>query len=129
MPPVPSARSATVGDIEIAIGKLLRTGVILAATVVLAGAAAYLWRHGGELPAYHHFQGEPAYLRQVSSIVRAALTFDARGVIQLGLLLLIATPIARVVFSAYAFAHERDRFYVAVSLVVLAVLLYSLIGR
>jgi uncharacterized membrane protein len=47
---------------------------------------------------------------------------------QLGLLLLIATPIARVMFSAVAFAMERDRMYVGFTLIVLAVLLYSLFG-
>ena len=45
-------------------------------------------------------------------------------------MLLIATPIARVLFSVVAFALQRDRTYVVVTLIVLAVLLYSLIrGR
>ena len=48
--------------------------------------------------------------------------------IQLGLLVLIATPIARVAFSLVAFALQRDRIYVIVTLIVLAVLLYSLTG-
>jgi len=48
--------------------------------------------------------------------------------IQLGLLLLIATPVARVAFSVVAFAMQRDRLYVAVALIVLAVLMYSLMG-
>ena len=47
--------------------------------------------------------------------------------VQLGLLLLIATPIARVVLAAVGFAFERDRMYVVVSLIVLAVLLFSLL--
>ena len=51
-----------------------------------------------------------------------------RGVIQLGLLLLIATPIARVAFSVVGFALERDRMYVVFTLIVLAILLYSLLG-
>jgi uncharacterized membrane protein len=48
--------------------------------------------------------------------------------IQLGLLLLIATPVARVAFSVAAFAMQRDRLYVVVALIVLAVLMYSLTG-
>ncbi len=48
--------------------------------------------------------------------------------IQLGLLLLIATPIARVAFSVVGFAIERDRMYVVFTLIVLAILLYSLLG-
>lgn len=57
-----------------------------------------------------------------------ALSFRSRGVIQLGLLLLIATPVARVVFSVFAFALQQDRTYVIVTLIVLAVLIYSLAG-
>ncbi len=53
---------------------------------------------------------------------------EPRSVIQLGLLLLIATPIARVAFSVVAFAVQRDRVYVGLSAVVLAVLLWSLSG-
>ena len=47
---------------------------------------------------------------------------------QLGLLLLIATPVARVIFSAIVFAVENDRMYLLFTLLVLAVLLYSLFG-
>jgi uncharacterized membrane protein len=43
------------------------------------------------------------------------------------MLLLMATPIARVALCAFAFFEQRDRLYVGVTLVVLAVLLYSLI--
>jgi len=44
------------------------------------------------------------------------------------MLLLILTPVARVGFSVVAFVVERDRMYVAMTLVVLAVLLYSLLA-
>jgi uncharacterized membrane protein len=44
----------------------------------------------------------------------------------LGILILIATPVARVAFSVFAFAEERDRMYVIVTLIVLALLLFSL---
>ena len=53
---------------------------------------------------------------------------SGRAIIQFGLLLLIATPVARVIFSAVAFAWERDYLYVAFTLAVLAVLTYSLFG-
>jgi uncharacterized membrane protein len=114
--------------IEVIIGALLRTGVILAATVVLFGALVYLARHGGEVPNYTAFRGEPETLRSVSAIVHSALGMSGSAIIQLGLLLLIATPVARVLFSAIAFAIERDYMYVFITLVVLAILLYSLFG-
>jgi uncharacterized membrane protein len=41
---------------------------------------------------------------------------------------LVATPVARVLFSLVGFAIQRDRTYVAVTLIVLAVLIYGLSG-
>jgi uncharacterized membrane protein len=114
--------------VEELIGNLLRVGVTLAAAVVLFGGTVYLVRHGRAAPQYHVFMGEPTDLRSVSGIVKDALAFRGRGLIQLGLLLLIATPVARVAFSVAAFAMQRDRLYVVVTLIVLAVLMYSLTG-
>ncbi len=110
------------------VGTLLRSGVLLAAAVVLVGGILYLARHGGAVPDYHVFRGQPAGLRTLAGIVRGAFTLDERGIVQLGLVLLIATPIARVAAAAVAFAFERDRAYVLVSLLVLSLLLYSLLG-
>jgi uncharacterized membrane protein len=117
--------------VEQAVGNLLRTGVLLAAGVVLLGGILYLLRYGpvryGDSPAdLRTFHGEPDDLRKPGEIVRAALSLRGRGLIQLGLLLLIATPVARVVFSVFAFIRQRDWMYVAFTLIVLAVLLYSL---
>jgi uncharacterized membrane protein len=114
--------------IEQAVGNLLRAGVVVAAAVVAAGAIVFLIRHGGERPQYAIFHGEPSELRSVAGIVHAALAGRGRGLIQLGLLLLVATPVARVVFSVAGFALEGDRAYVVITLVVLAVLLFSLAG-
>jgi uncharacterized membrane protein len=77
---------------------------------------------------YHTFHGEPEQLRSVPGVLHAALAGQVTGILQLGLLLLIATPIARVVFSVFAFALEGDRMYVLFTLIVLSVLLYSLFG-
>jgi uncharacterized membrane protein len=108
------------------IGTLLRTGVILAAAVVLIGGIFYLARYGS-LPAHYAvFQGEPGELSHVSAILRDAFARHPRGIIQFGLLLLIATPVARVIFSVFAFAWERDWTYVVITLIVLALLLCSL---
>ncbi len=114
--------------VEEMIGNLLRVGVTLAAAVVLLGEVVYLARHGVAAPQYHVFKGQPADLRTLSGILKGALTFRGRHLIQLGLLLLIATPLARVAFSVAAFALQRDRLYVVVTFVVLAVLVYSLAG-
>ncbi|HEY6905099.1 MAG TPA: DUF1634 domain-containing protein [Candidatus Acidoferrales bacterium] len=112
--------------LEELIGLLLRTGVALAATVVLAGGIFYLTKYGGLKPDYRIFRGEPSDLRSIGGVVGDAASLHSRGIIQLGLLLLIATPIARVAFSVAGFASERDWLYVVITLVVLAVLIYSL---
>jgi uncharacterized membrane protein len=115
-------------EVERMMGNLLRFGVGLAAVVVLLGGFVYLFRHGTAQPDYQVFRGEPADLRRIRGIVADAVTLRGRGIIQLGLLLLIATPIGRVVFSMYAFARQGDRIYVAATLIVLTILLYSLSG-
>jgi uncharacterized membrane protein len=113
-------------DVEQVMGDLLRCGVILAALVVLAGGVVYLSRHATETPDLHVFHGEPGEFRSPSGVVEAALHGRGRGIIQLGLLLLIATPVARVIFSVIAFARQRDHTYILLTLFVLAVLVYSL---
>lgn len=114
--------------VENAISILLRGGVLLAAMVVLLGSVIYVAQFGSHATHHHVFRGEPAELRSVSGTIHAAFAGRGDGIIQLGLLLLILTPIARVVFSAVAFAIEGDRMYVVFTLMVLAVLLYSLTG-
>jgi len=114
--------------VETIVADLLRAGVLLAAAVVALGGIIFIVRHGHAIPHYARFVGEPFELRTVSGIIRGSATFHGRNIIQLGLLLLIATPVARVAFSVVAFALERDRLYVVITLIVLAVLLFSLAG-
>jgi uncharacterized membrane protein len=115
-------------EIETYLGNLLRIGVLVSAAVVLAGLGLYLHRYGSEAPDYRVFKGEPADLRSVYGIFEDALQGRRRGIIQLGLLLLLATPVARVAFSVLAFACQRDKVYVIVTLIVLGVLTYSMAG-
>lgn len=114
--------------IEDIVGNLLRAGVGLSAAVVFAGAAVYLLRHGTAKPDYRVFHGEPAELRSVSGVIRAAFSGRGRDIIQLGLLVLIATPVARVAFSIWGFLEERDHMYTMFTVIVLTILLYSLLG-
>ncbi|MBI5116214.1 DUF1634 domain-containing protein [Candidatus Poribacteria bacterium] len=115
-------------QVEEILGNLLRTGVVLAAIVVLVGGFIYLYRHGASAPNYGVFHGEPTGLRTVSGIVTEALSLRGRGLIQLGLILLIATPVARVAFSLFAFVRQKDYTYIAVTMFVLGLLIYSLTG-
>ncbi len=113
---------------DVIIAMILRIGVILAALTVLAGGILYLSRYGLDQPDYWIFHSEPVDLRSISGIIQASLALRPRGIIQGGLLLLIATPIVRVAFAVVAFALQRDRVYVIITLIVLGVLLFSLLG-
>ncbi|MDD2680136.1 MAG: DUF1634 domain-containing protein [Candidatus Omnitrophica bacterium] len=114
--------------VEIFIGNLLRIGVTAAAIIVVLGGLVYLFRRGLALPDFRSFHSEQIELRHVEGIVKYAFSFHGRGLIQLGLLVLIATPIARVILSIFAFLHQRDKMYVTVTCIVLAVLCFSLFG-
>jgi uncharacterized membrane protein len=126
MPPMPGPWSDN--KVEAMMGNLLRVGVVTAAAVILIGGLLYLFRHRASMPGYHVFRGEPADLRSLRGIIGDAFSLHGRGIIQLGLLLLIATPVARVAFSVLAFMRQRDWVYVVVTLVVLSLLIYSLAG-
>lgn len=130
MVPQPSRGETNWTDqrMEIVVGNLLRAGVFLSALVVFIGGAIYLVRHGRSPVEFGVFRGEPADLRGIRGTVWDAWQLRGRGIIQLGLLLLIATPIARVAFSIFGFAQERDRMYVIFTVTVFAVLIYSLVG-
>lgn len=102
---------------------VLLVGVSISATLIALGFAAALmigWGGQGVDPATvdpADFSALPERLRDLQPL---ALT-------QLGLLVLVATPVVRVGFSVIGFALERDRLYVAITLAVLAVLLASLL--
>ncbi len=124
-PYTPSAQADQA--LEVAIGRMLRIGVTIAAAVILTGGLVYL-RHGaGPAPDYRHFHVAP----QEALSIRGTFTGIVRGsslsIIQLGVLLLIATPVVRVVFALVGFAREGDRLYASISAAVLAILVFSLL--
>jgi uncharacterized membrane protein len=92
----------------------------------MLGGIVYLARHGGEVPNYQRFQGNYHTLR---GTVRGVLAGRGRGLIQLGILMLVATPVTRVALSLIALLRRRDFLYVAFTLIVLCVLVLSLWGR
>lgn len=121
-------RKWTDREIEEIVGDLLRVGVTISASVVFVGALIYLLRHWHEPADYRVFRGEPSDYRNLSSILHSAFSGHGRGFIQLGLVLLIATPVARVAFAIWGFGAERDRMYVVFTMIVFSILLYSLLG-
>ena len=112
-------------DLDVSVAVVLRIGVTLSAAVVILGGILLGNHLLGAVPDYTHFQpGDPG-LRSVMGIVQGAVNFTPKSVIQLGLLLLIATPVARVVLCIVGFARQRNILYVAVSTVVFAILILS----
>lgn len=112
--------------LETIIGNLLRAGVLLAAAVVSIGGLLYLVQHRSDPVSYRIFHASSSDTRTLAGIARSAAHLHSEAVIQFGLLLLIATPVARVALAAAGFALERDHLYTAVSLIVLAILAFSL---
>jgi uncharacterized membrane protein len=113
-------------EVEQLVGRLLQFGVLLATVVVLTGGAMLIATHGGNVADFRIFRGEASTLRSVGAAAHGAFTLDPRGVVQLGLVLLIATPVARVALTLGAFLIQRDRLYVVLTTIVLVLLLFGL---
>ncbi|HUI09998.1 MAG TPA: DUF1634 domain-containing protein [Bacteroidota bacterium] len=114
--------------LEVMLGRLLQAGVLVAAAVVAAGGLYLLLARGGAKSAYATFVGAEAPLRSVGGILSEAFALRAGGIVQTGLLILIATPVLRVAFSLFGFARQRDWLYVLLTLIVLTVLTAGLSG-
>ena len=124
----PDARAPwTDAQVEQFVGALLRTGVIAAAVVTAVGGIMLLLRHGAAVADYREFRGQPASLTSVAAVLSGAAHFDALAITQLGLIILIATPIARVALTLIAFIFQRDRLYTAITAIVLAVLVFGFV--
>jgi len=108
------------------LGNLLRFGVLTSASVVILGGILFFIQHPGLKIDYTVFKSEPERLRNIHTIFLEAAQFRSRSIIQLGLLLLIATPVARVLFSLFGFIIERDKIYILITLIVLVILCFSL---
>jgi uncharacterized membrane protein len=112
--------------LETIIGNLLRAGVLLSAATVFAGGVLYLLRHYAEPVSYRQFVAGGSLMQSFGGVLHSAAHFNSEALIQIGLLLLIATPVARVALAAIGFALEKDRLYAVVSLIVLAILVFSM---
>jgi uncharacterized membrane protein len=107
----------------------VRIAVSIAAAVTLVGGVLYLYRHGFGVSDYHLFRGEPPSLPGIAGILRRAAAFDPAGVIQFGVLILIAIPVLRVAAFGVAFFLRRDPAYSIITMIVVCILLFSLLGR
>lgn len=113
---------------EQVVGNVLRLGVLIAAAVTLIGGVLYLMQAGTTRPDYHVFRGQASQLRSLAAVARGVAAGNAEAIVQAGVVLLIATPIARVALTLIAFAIRKDRLYAVISAIVLVLLAYGLLG-
>ncbi|MES1258851.1 MAG: DUF1634 domain-containing protein [Acidobacteriota bacterium] len=118
----------TDNDLENGMSRLLQGGVALAAALMIAGGSLYLSRQGGEVVSYRSFHAVPPDLKTVAGVWRGVVAGQPASLIQFGVLVMIATPVSRVAFAVVAFCLERDWLYTGISLVVLGLLTWALLG-
>ncbi len=110
------------------IGKVLVTGVFMAGILVAVGGVRYLLHVGTAPVHYHAFRGVPNDLRTLHGVLHGAESLSGRSIIQMGLILLTALQLVRVGLTVWIFRVLRDPVFVLISLLILAVLAFSLFG-
>ena len=113
-------------DIQVILGMLLKVGVMVSTSICLFGGIIFLSRHAKQLVSFENFRPEAVRFSSVGEIIFGLRAFDGLAIIQFGVLLLIFTPIARVVFSIFSFLIEKDYMYVVIGIIVLSVIITSL---
>jgi len=117
--------------LEFLISRLLRLGVITSVALIVVGAIVTFLQH----PDYLTSRTELAKLvapdanfpHAIPVLLRELSELRGDAIVTLGLLVLMATPVMRVLVSVIAFVYERDRIYILVTTTVLCLLLLSLV--
>ncbi len=115
-------------DMELLLAQVLRAGTIISVSIVFTGGLFYLYRHGQATAGYNTFVGIPFFVQHFQGLFSGILSFKGQAIIQTGIILLIATPILRVIFSAVGFVLEKDYMYVGISLLVLLIIFMSMLN-
>jgi uncharacterized membrane protein len=116
---------------ELVISYLLRGGVIVSVALIVLGVVVMFVRH----PEYFTSKTEldrlvspgAAFPHTLTDVAASLREFRGRGIVTLGLLVLIATPVLRVAASVVLFAIQRDWTYSLITAVVLSLLVLSLV--
>lgn len=118
-------RDALIRQAELIISGVLRGGVVSSAALIVVGVAAFYLRGDWRSPTT-----DSAFPHTLASVWQGALRGESLAIIALGLLVLLATPILRVLVSIGAFLLEGDRLYAVITAVVLLILVVSFfLGR
>ena len=116
---------------ELFLSNVLRGGVLTSLGVILAGTLVSFFHH----PEYVSSPQELARLTQagaafphtVRDVVAGLAELRGQAIVALGLLILVATPVARVAVSILLFLEERDRTYAAITSIVLLLLILGFV--
>ncbi len=115
-------------DMQLLLGQVLRAGTVISISIVFIGGIFYLYRHGHTIANYRVFKGIPDFVQHPEGIFNGIFTLKGQAIIQFGIVLLIATPIFRVIFSAVGFVLEKDYMYLGISLLVLSIIFISMLS-
>jgi len=115
-------------DMQSLLGQVLRAGTVISISVVFIGGIIFLVRHGSSIANYKVFNGIPDFVQNPAGIMKGIFNLKGQAIIQFGIVLLIATPVVRVIFSAVGFVLEKDYMYVAISLLVLSIIFFSMMS-
>jgi uncharacterized membrane protein len=113
---------------KVVISWILRSGIFLSMAFVLVGGAIFIYRHGHSIPDYRVFKGVPYFIHDTGGIIQGIFNIKGQAIIQAGIILLIATPIVRVAFSAIGFLIEKDYLYTFITLLVLLIIVASMLS-
>jgi len=119
-------------SMNVIIGKVLRYGVLLSGVIIVLGVAGLFVSSGGSdtsgwLAYNPNSIPHDSIDTSLPALLNGLVSFAPFSWIELGVLVLIATPVSRVLISIFLFAAERDRLYVLITAVVLALLLFSML--
>lgn len=112
--------------VNVLVSIILRIGLLSACALMILGATIHLFQHPEHDLQLAQFHSEPEALRSIGGTVKLALSGNGLGVMQLAVLVLLATPFLRIIFAGIAFARQLDWKFVVISCIVLGTLLYGL---
>jgi uncharacterized membrane protein len=112
-------------DLQSFIGNLLRIGVVISMTILIAGLVLYLFQNGKNVIHYETFNEKNTF--HFADFWASLKSGDSEAIMELGIMALISTPIARVLFTMIGFWMEKDRLYTIIAMTVLLIITFSLV--
>jgi uncharacterized membrane protein len=117
-------------DINDAIGLALRVGVLLSAAIILIGVVLVFAHQGSNGFSLSQIAAPNSRVNssvfQPSEVIGGLSELNGLDYVYLGLMVLIATPIIRVVLGIAQFAKERNKLYTIITVIVLFNLMFAI---